>query len=82
MSDTKTTLAIVVVSAAAIAAIVSPALVSSAFASVKGTTDTSCSNGGGQTVDSKTTCPSSPPQTQNTCSSTTGNGKCPPGQNK
>ena len=51
------------------------------LANVKGSTDTSCSNGGGQTVADKTTCPSSPPQTQNTCAATTGNGKCPAGQN-
>jgi hypothetical protein len=52
-----------------------------AFANVKGSTDTGCTNGGGQDVDGKKTCPSSPPQDQDTCNATTGNGKCPKGQN-
>jgi hypothetical protein len=81
MSNTKATLALVVAIAAALVMVISPALTSSALANVKGSTDTSCSNGGGQTVADKTSCPSSPPQTQNTCAATTGNGKCPSGQN-
>jgi hypothetical protein len=54
----------------------------SAFADVKGEKDTGCTNGGGQDVAGKDTCPSSPPQEQDTCNATTGNDKCPKGQNK
>ena len=72
---------IVVAIVAALAIVISPVLPSSELANVKDTTNTSCTNAGGQTVDNKTTCPSSPPQTH-ICASTTGNEKCPPGQNK
>lgn len=53
----------------------------STFANVKGTANDGCTNGGGQDVGGKTTCPSSPPQAQDTCNANTGNGKCPKGQN-
>jgi hypothetical protein len=54
----------------------------SARADVSRTTDSGCTNGGGQDVDGHTSCPSSPPQDQQTCNATLGNGKCPKGQNK
>jgi hypothetical protein len=76
----KTILAISPI-AISLAVLVAVTVTDSAFAGVKGSTDTSCTNGGGQDVGGKTTCPSSPPQTQDTCNATTGNGKCPKGQN-
>lgn len=77
----KTILAISPI-AISLAVLVAVAFSGNAFADVKGTADTGCTNGGGQDVSGKTSCPSSPPQTQDTCNATTGSGKCPAGQNK
>jgi hypothetical protein len=80
MSNHKTAFVILGI-AAALALVMTASLVPAALANVKGSTDTGCTNGGGQSVSDKTSCPSSPPQTQDTCNANTGNGKCPKGQN-
>ena len=53
-----------------------------AFANVSGSIDTSCSNGGGNQPGGQQPSCTGSGLTQNTCSATTGNGKCPSGQNK
>lgn len=53
----------------------------STFAGVSGTTNDGCTNGSGNNVDGKTTCPPGKTLEQSTCHATTGNGKCPKGQN-
>ena len=59
---------------------VAPAFTSTALADPKGRTDVSCSNGNNLPPGQQPSCKNEQ-LIQNTCVSTTGNGKCPPGQN-
>jgi len=83
MNSNKLTFAAIAAIGVALTLAVVPALTSAAFADVSGNTDVSCTNGGGQSPPGQqASCQNEEGLTQNTCHSTTGNGKCPPGQNR
>jgi hypothetical protein len=67
---------------AATAVMLLAAVVPAAFADVKGSADTSCTNNGGQQPGGQQPSCQGSGLTQETCNATTGSGKCPAGQNK
>jgi hypothetical protein len=67
--------------AAALALVTATSLVPSALADVKGSTDTSCSNSGGNQPGGQQPSCKGGGLDQETCNATTGNGNCPKGQN-
>jgi uncharacterized membrane protein len=80
----NTTFVMATVTAAAILAILvsSASLIPAALADVKGSTDTSCTNSGGNQPGGQQPSCQGGGLTQETCSATTGNGNCPRGQNR
>jgi hypothetical protein len=80
MSNRKTTFVILGI-AAALALAMTASVVPAALADVKGSTDTSCTNGGGTQPGGQQPSCKGGGLTQETCNSTTGNGNCPKGQN-
>jgi hypothetical protein len=67
--------------AAALALVTATSLVPSALADVKGSTDVSCSNSGGNQPGGQQPSCKGGGLTQESCNATTGNGNCPKGQN-
>jgi hypothetical protein len=81
MDNYKTTFVILGV-AAALALVMTASVVPAALADVKGSTDTSCTNSGGNQPGGQQPSCQGGGLTQETCSATTGNGNCPRGQNR
>jgi hypothetical protein len=79
--NTKTTIAAIAI-VSALALVIAPSLMTTASAAPKGTTDTSCTtpNGNNEPGGQQPSCTGGGLD-QQTCVSTTGNGKCPKGQN-
>jgi hypothetical protein len=80
MNSNKIALAMLGI-AAALALVTATSLVPSALADVKGSTDVSCSNNGGNQPGGQQPSCQGGGLDQETCNATTGNGNCPRGQN-